>query len=130
MQPTVMVVDDNADELAIMKRVLINTGRTLNVKTTERGETALDLLRKNVVIPALIFLDLKMPGMDGIETVRKTKADEKLKHIPVVILTNSLLEEDKKAAYAAGANLFLRKALDTDQFCGIVKYLLIRWLKA
>jgi CheY-like chemotaxis protein len=125
-----MVVDDNVDELAIMIRILLKTGRIITVKTAERGETALDLLRKNAVIPALIFLDIKMPGLSGIETVRQIRADEKLKHIPVVILTNSSLESDKKAAFAAGADDFINKAFNMDQFCNDVKSLLERWLKA
>ena len=129
MQSTVMVVDDSTDDLAIMQRVLVNTGLTLNIKTVEKGETAIHLLRKNTVNPSLIFLDLKMPGMDGIETVRQIKADDKLRHIPVVILTNSTLEEEKKAAYAAGANLFLHKSANLDQFCGVIKSLLVRLLK-
>ena len=129
MPNTVMVVDDSTDELAIIKRVLVKTGRISKVKTAERGEAALDMLRKCVVFPAIIFLDLKMPGMGGIETVRQIRRDEKLRHIPVIILTNSSLESDKKAAYAAGADLFLRKAFDMDKFCEDVKSLLERWLK-
>ena len=130
MSTTVLVVDDSAEELAIMKRVLGNTGRLINIKTAERGDTALDLLRKNIVIPALIFLDIKMPGLDGIETVRQIRADKKLKQIPVVILTNSSLESDKKAAFAAGADDFINKAFNMDQFCKDIKSLLERWLKA
>lgn len=130
MMPTVMVVDDSADELAIIKRVLVKTGRINKVKIAERGEIALDLLRNKAIEPALIFIDLKMPGMGGIETVRQIRANTKLKHIPVVMLTNSSLESDKKAAYAAGADAFLHKAFNMDQFCEDVKFLLERWLKA
>jgi CheY-like chemotaxis protein len=129
MPPTVMVVDDSADELAIIKRVLVKTGRIARVKTAERGEAALALLRDNTVSPALIFIDLKMPGMGGIETVRQLRADEKFKHIPIVILTNSSLDADKKAAYAAGADAFIHKAFNMDQFCEDLKSLLERWLK-
>jgi CheY-like chemotaxis protein len=124
-----MVIDDSIDELAIIKRVLIKTGKIHKVKTAERGETALELLRKKAVVPALIFLDLKMPGMGGIETVRHIRADEKLRHIPVIILTNSSLESDKKAAYAAGADVFLQKTFNMDQFCEDIKSLLEHWLK-
>lgn len=124
-----MVVDDSCDELEIIKRVLVKTGRITKVKTAEKGETALDLLRKKAVAPALIFVDLKMPGMGGIETVRQIRADAKLKHIPVIVLTNSSLESDKKAAFAAGADVFLHKAFDMDQFCEDVKSLLERWMK-
>ena len=67
--------------------------------------------------------------MDGIETLRQIRADEKLKHIPVVILTNSSLEDDKHAAFAAGADAFLNKAFNLDKFCKDIKSALERWLK-
>jgi two-component system chemotaxis response regulator CheY len=77
-----MIVDDSVDELAIIKRVMLKTGQITKVNTAERGEVALDLLRKNVAFPKVIFLDIKMPGMGGIQTLRYIRADEKLKHIP------------------------------------------------
>jgi len=125
-----MIVDDSADELALIKRTLLKTGWIQKVRTAERGETALDLLGRYEVLPALVFLDLKMPGMGGIETVRRIRATEKTKHIPVIILTTSSLETDKQAAYEAGADFFLHKAINLDQFTADVTSLLKFWLTA
>jgi CheY-like chemotaxis protein len=129
MPHTVMVVDDNPDEIVIMKRVLLKTGLVKKIKTAPRGETALALLREKAADPALIFLDLKMPGMNGIDTVRQIRADACMRHIPVVIVTNSSLETDKKAAYDAGADGFLHKAFDMEQFQEDIKSFLERWMK-
>ena len=70
MPSTIMVVDDNIDYLAVIKKDSDKKRRLSKVITAEGGETALDLPRKNLVIPTLIFLDLKMPGVGGIKTVR------------------------------------------------------------
>jgi CheY-like chemotaxis protein len=129
MSHTIMVIDDNQEEIEIMRRALAKTGRVNEIKTVLCGEAALELMRRKQLTPALIFLDLKMPGMSGIETVRQIRADASLKHIPVIILTNSTLESDKKEALDAGADAFLHKAFDLDQFCRDVKSALECWLK-
>lgn len=129
MSPTIMVIDDNQDEIEIMKRALIKTGRVHKIKTVLCGKTALELMRGKEITPVLIFLDLKMPGMSGIETVRQIRADACLKHIPVIMLTNSTLESDKKEALDAGADAFLHKAFDINQFCRDVKSALECWIK-
>ena len=77
----------------------------------------------------MILLDLKMPGMNGFDTLRIIRADERLKHIPVIIVTSSSLEADEKEGYEAGADGFLHKAFDIDQFAGDIEDILKRWLK-
>jgi len=130
MMRTVMIVDDDQDEIELLRRALKKAGRVKNIATAREGETALELLRTRKVAPSLILLDLKMPGMGGIETVRQLRADACLKDIPVVIVTNSSLESDKQAAYDAGADAFLHKAFNMDQFGKDIKLLLDRWLTA
>ncbi len=130
MMRTVMIVDDDQDEIELLRRALKKAGRVKNIATAREGETALELLRTRKVAPSLILLDLKMPGMGGIETVRQLRADACLKDIPVVIVTNSSLESDKQAAYDAGADAFLHKAFNMDQFGKDIKLLLDRWLAA
>jgi CheY-like chemotaxis protein len=126
---TVLVVDDNADDVEFTRRALLKAGREgLKVRSVARGESALAVLREEEELPSLIFLDLKMPGMSGIDTLRQIRADERLRRIPVVILTNSTLETDEKEAYLEGADGFLHKAFDIDQFEREIKAVLYAWL--
>ena len=130
MSNKILIVDDNPDDLEITKRVLTKTGLALTIEEALRGEIALELLRKWSALPRLIFLDLKMPGMNGIETLREIRKDTRLKHVPIVILTNSTLDADQQEARDAGADAFLHKAFDIDQFCGDLQFVLKRWLNA
>lgn len=129
MQKTVLVVDDNPDEIRIMQMILEKKAPDLKMKTAAHGKAALGILREEKELPALIFLDLKMPGMSGIDTLRLIRADARLHAIPVVILTNSSMEAEEKEAYAAGGNGFMQKAFDIDQFAQDIGMLLARWIQ-
>ena len=129
MSYTVLVVDDDPDDLEITRRAIAKLGCGVACMTACRGEEALTLLRGCGELPALILLDLKMPGMNGIDTLRHIRSDDRLKHIPVVIVTNSTLESDRRAALAAGANAFLHKAFDLDQYGRDIQGQLERWVK-
>ena len=126
---TILIIDDNIDDVEITKRTLARIDRELKVETALRGETALELLRREEALPALILLDLKMPGMSGFDVLRKIRADERMKHIPVIIVTSSSLEADEKAGYEAGADAFLHKAFDIDRFSSELKSLINLHLK-
>ena len=126
---TILIIDDNFDDVEITKRTLARIDRELKVETALRGETALELLRREEALPALILLDLKMPGMSGFDVLRKIRADERMKHIPVIIVTSSSLEADEKAGYEAGADAFLHKAFDIDRFSSELKSLINLHLK-
>jgi two-component system response regulator len=128
MENTILIVDDNSDDLEITKRALAKTGLALTIAEALRGEFALEQLRKWSALPRLIFLDLKMPGMNGIETLREIRQDVRLKHLPVVILTNSKLDADRQEACDAGADGFVHKAFDIDQLCEDLKFVLTRCL--
>jgi CheY-like chemotaxis protein len=129
MSYKVLVVDDDPDDLEITRRALAKIGCGVSCVTVRRGEDALALLRSAAELPSLILLDLKMPGMNGIDTLRRIRSDNRLKNIPVVIVTNSTLESDRKSALAAGANAFLHKAFDMDQFTMDIQGQLDRWMK-
>jgi CheY-like chemotaxis protein len=98
------------------------------VKIARRGEIALEFLQSGKALPALILLDLKMPGMGGFDTLRKIRADKLLKHIPTIIVTSSSLEADKQKGQEAGADGFLHKAFDIDRFERDLKSVLDRWM--
>lgn len=92
------------------------------------GEAALQYLQKAEDLPALILLDLKMYGMSGIETLRKIRSDLRLNRIPVVVVTSSRLQTDKDEAYAAGANDYLHKAVDLNQFSKDIESIVELWV--
>jgi len=129
MSHTIMVVDDDPDDMEITRRILARTRREMIVTQVPRGETALALLRESGELPSIMLLDLKMPGMSGIDTLRRMREDEGLRHIPVIIVTNSALESDRNAALNAGADGFIHKDFDMDQFSRDMNSLLDRWLK-
>jgi two-component system response regulator len=116
MAHKILIVDDNPDEADITMRVLSKIPEAVNLQTASTGEEALEILLCGDQLPSVILLDLKMPGMGGINTLRRIRADKRLKEIRVIIVTNSSLEKDREESYAAGADWFLHKAFDMDQF--------------
>jgi CheY-like chemotaxis protein len=130
MQPTILIIDDNEDDVLLMKLVLSKNGRDLRTEFALSGEAGLALIRGGKMLPELILLDLKMPGMDGIEVLRKIREDMTLSHIPVVIVTHSDMESDQQASIKAGADSFLHKASDLDHFKEDIEHILNRWLGA
>jgi two-component system response regulator len=129
MTHTILIIDDNPDDIEITKRTLAQIDRGLKAKAALRGEAAIELLQNGEALPSLILLDLKMPGMSGFEFLRKIRGDERMQHIPVIVATSSSLETDEKQSYEAGADAFLHKAFDRDKFSSDLKSLLERLLK-
>ncbi len=128
MQPTILIIDDNEDDVLLMKLVLSKTGRDLRTEVAFSGEAGLALIGGGKTSPELILLDLKMPRMDGIEVLRKIREDMSLNRIPVVIVTHSDMESDQQASIKAGADSFLHKASDINQFKKDIEHILDRWL--
>jgi len=128
MQPTILIIDDNEDDVLLTRFVLTKTGRNLRTEVALSGEAGLARIRGGKMPPNLILLDLKMSGMDGIEVLRKIRNDESLSSIPVVIVTHSGLVSDKEASLQAGANSFMHKAPDLDQFKRDMECVLDFWL--
>jgi CheY-like chemotaxis protein len=116
LKHSILIVDDDPDDVAIAKLILGQTGRALKITAVARGETALEILKTAKDLPSLILLDIKMPGIGGIETLREIRASEQLKHLPVIVVTNSSLEADREESLAAGANGFIHKAFNVEQF--------------
>jgi len=128
MQPTILIIDDNEDDVLITKVALSKTGREFRTEIALSGEAGLKFIRAEKTPPKLILLDLKMPRMDGIEVLRKIRDDERLSGTPVIMVTNSKLESDEQAAVKAGADSFLHKATDLDQFKKDIARVLECWL--
>ena len=91
-------------------------GCEFRTKSVSTGEQALDFLKAGEQLPNMILLDLKMPGMGGIETLRRIRADKRLKNIPVVVVTCSILESDIETTRKAGATGFIHKAIRIQEF--------------
>ena len=132
----ILLVEDNADDEALTLRAL-NKNRVANsVVVVRDGAEALDFLfcrgayadRDPLDLPQVTLLDLKLPKIDGLEVLRQMRNDPRTRTLPVVILTSSKEEQDLVAAYSNGANSYVRKPVDFNQFADSIKQLGMYWL--
>jgi two-component system, response regulator len=128
----ILLVEDNPDDEALTLRAL-KKSKILNQVTVARdGAEAVACLfeddRTDTARPALILLDLKLPKIDGFEVLRRIRADERTRLIPVVILTSSGQEEDILEGYGGGANAYVRKPVAFAGFAEAVRTLGLFWL--
>jgi two-component system response regulator len=133
----VLLVEDNADDAELTIRALRKNNLTNTVFHVKSGEEALDLLycqgayetRCMQNVPRLILLDLKMPRINGIETLRRIKGNERTKVIPTVILTSSKEDRDIMESYKLGANSYFVKPVDFEGFVDAISSLTQYWLE-
>ena len=116
MTRTILIVDDRPDDALLTEMALKEALTVFRIESVTSGERALEHLRQMPELPSIILMDLKMPGIGGLETVRRIRADDRLKDIPVLILTGSTLESDVLAAREAGATGFVHKNIRLNQF--------------
>ena len=132
----ILLVEDNPDDEALTLRALKKNNIANQVVVARDGVEALDYLfgtgaqagRDMSVMPQVILLDLKLPKIDGFEVLRRLRADERTKFLPVVILTTSNEEKDRLNGYGLGANSFVRKPVEFGQFIEGVRQLGLYWL--
>ena len=124
----ILIVDDSPTDIELTTIAIEDTGQEIRVLSATDGESALAMLRHGQGLPNLILLDLKMPGMDGIEVLREIRADNCIKEIPVVVITSSPLASDRSEAIVAGASDYIQKPLALDQFSKELESILHRWL--
>ena len=132
----ILLVEDNSDDVKLTMRALEKSKIKNKVEIASDGVEALDYLfgtgkhkgRDTSVMPQLVLLDLKMPKMDGAEVLRRIRADERTKLLPVVILTTSNEDKDRIESYRLGANSYVRKPVDFNQFAEAVQQLGLYWL--
>lgn len=124
----ILLVEDDPKDLELTLRALAENNLANRVTAVEDGVEAMDYLRyegkyklRKQGYPAVVLLDIKMPRMDGIEVLRAIRSDDKLKTIPVVILTSSREEPDLKRCYELGANAYVVKPVDFKEFIDAVK---------
>lgn len=125
---TILIVEDSDHDYDILTRAIRKAGIEDHVIRAEDGDKAFDiLLDDKAVKPDFVFLDLNMPGTDGREVLKRIKSDEKLRMIPVVVLTSSEKESDIEVCYDLGANTFVPKPIGLDDFVVTVESIKSFW---
>jgi two-component system, response regulator len=132
----ILLVEDNPSDIGLTQRALAKNRIANEVVVAQDGQEALDYLfgtgayagRDVSKLPELVLLDLKLPRVDGHEVLRRIRSDQRTRRVPVVILTTSKEEQDVAQSYDLGANSYIRKPVDFDQFVGSVEKLGLYWL--
>lgn len=135
-QRTILLVEDNPDDEALTRRALARNNIRNDLVVARDGAEALDFLfctgayrdRDPDDRPEVILLDLKLPKLDGLEVLGRLRADERTRLLPVVVLTSSRQEQDLVQSYRLGANSYIRKPVDFEQFVDAVRHLGLYWL--
>jgi two-component system response regulator len=135
-EKTILLVEDNPDDEALTLRALRRANVRNDVVVARDGVEALDYLfgtgahagRDLALMPQVVLLDLKLPRLDGLEVLRRLRADARTKLLPVVILTSSNEDRDRIAGYQLGANSYVRKPVDFAEFVEAVRQLGLYWL--
>lgn len=132
----ILLVEDNPDDEALTLRALHKNNIGNKVVVARDGVEALDFLfctgpyagRDPDDTPQVVLLDLKLPKLDGLEVLRRIRADIRTRTLPVVILTSSKEEQDLIKGYTLGANSYVRKPVDFNQFTESIRQLGLYWL--
>ena len=132
----ILLVEDNPDDEALTLRALQKNNIINKVVVARDGVEALDFLfgtgayagRDLSLMPEVILLDINLPKINGLEVLEKIRANERTRLLPVVILTTSNEEQDKIKSYTLGANSFIRKPVDFQQFSEAIRQLGVYWL--
>lgn len=130
----ILLAEDNPNDVELTLTALHSLNLANEIVVVGDGSQVLDFLhRRNAfsgrsdVLPAVVLLDLKMPRVDGLETLRQIRSDTRLQTLPIVILTSSREESDLVKGYRQGANAYVVKPVDFDQFIAAVSQLGVFW---
>lgn len=132
----ILLVEDSAADVKLTERALAKGNLANTLVVARDGQEALDYLfgegqyagRDLREMPAVVLLDLKLPKVDGMDVLRRIRADERTRCLPVVVLTSSSEQQDVVNSYRLGANSYIRKPVDFDQFVDAARQLGIYWL--
>jgi two-component system, chemotaxis family, response regulator Rcp1 len=128
----ILIVEDNPGDIRLITEVLKDNKIFCSVNTVNDGVDAMDYLNargnfKMAVRPDIIILDLNLPKKDGREVLAEIKSDERLKYIPVVVMTISQSEEDIFKSYNLHANCYVTKPIDLNQFIKVINFIVEFW---
>ena len=132
----VLLVEDNPDDARLALAALRGNRIVNEVVVARDGEEARDYIfgmgnyegRDVADCPQLVVLDLKLPKIDGLDVLRRMRADDRTRFVPVVVLTSSAEEEDVIRSYRLGSNSYIRKPIDFEEFLKAVQQLTVYWL--
>lgn len=125
----ILLVEDSPDDTAFFVHTLGKSGVSARLHVVADGAEALDFIRSLAAQPLrLIVLDLKLPKVDGLQVLEVVKTDQRLRTIPVVVLSSSVEARDLAESYCLGANSYILKPMDFDQYGECVRALLRYWL--
>jgi two-component system, response regulator len=132
--PRILLVEDNEDDQLLAMHAIRASRIHCEVEVARDGEEALRMLaacaaRVPAELPALVLLDLNLPKVDGHEVLRRMRSDAHTRNVPVVALTSSGESQDVLRAYQLGANGYVRKPIDFDEFRQCAHVILEHWLK-
>ena len=133
---TILLVEDNPDDVTLTLKALEQNNVANRVEVVTDGAEALDYLfctgkfadRDVGAIPAVVLLDLRLPKIDGLEVLKRLRADDRTNILPIVILTSSKEEQDMITGYKLGANSYIQKPVDFTRFTEAVRQLGLYWL--
>jgi CheY-like chemotaxis protein len=125
----ILIVEDNEDHFLLARDALREAGIQDEVRRIEDGEALFDYLKANP-LPYLILLDLNLPKKDGREALREIKSPHSaFRHLPVIVLTTSKIEEDVLRSYELGASSFIKKPPTFDELVHVMEVLKRYWLE-
>jgi CheY-like chemotaxis protein len=124
----ILLVEDNPNDAELTQRALKKSDLGARLAIARDGAEALEYLLSNLPRPKVVFLDLKLPKIDGIEVLRRVRAEERTHSLPIVVLTSSQEERDINECYKLGVNSYVVKPVEFDKFYKAVGDLGMYWL--
>lgn len=130
---SILLIEDNPDDEELTRLAFEHNHISNAITVARDGAETLDLLfgpdgRGGSIMPSIILLDLKLPKVDGLEVLRRIRADDRTRFLPVVVLTSSREEQDLLASYSNGCNSYVRKPVNFAEFLEAVRQLGLYWL--
>lgn len=128
---TILLVEDNADDEQLTLRAMRQSDVPNLIRVARDGAEAIEALfgaGASKTLPDLVLLDLKLPKVSGLEVLQKIRSDSRTRALPIVVLTSSDEERDIVESYNLGANSYIRKPVDFDEFIDAVRQLGLYWL--